>query len=198
MPIVRAILTSLAIALSVVSLVAQTQSAYDKGLIEWSASRKLTRRDFKGKIPSRGPETSNSWVAIEANWECREGLGVSTVRAVFDPARSWWKDTIPGPWPNLDEPSLLVSQDDGGRGLLAHEQLHFDLTEVWARKVRAQLAGLSATCKTHENIRRMERAVDDLEHELEVEQKRYDKETANGTDSGRQSAWEQKIRKALQ
>jgi hypothetical protein len=198
MRIVRPIVGLFVLALSVASLAAQTQRPPDDGLIVWSAGRKLTRADFKSKTPSRGPATSTSFVSIETSWECQEGQGISSVRAVFDPARSWWQENPPRFWQNIDDPALMAPQIDGVRILLAHEQTHFDITELWARKLKATFAGLPAACKSHEGIHRMEEAVQSLEQELREEQARYDKETAHGTNPRQQSAWELKIKKALQ
>src|SRR4051794_35579436 len=88
------------------------QTAGDRaGYIEWSATRRLTIADFKGKIPSRAYESSSSWVEIEVSWECTGGEASSAATAVFDPARSWWKDISPSLWRNTDAPSLIVPRD---------------------------------------------------------------------------------------
>ena len=111
-------------------------------VIEWSADRALTVKDFKGKIRAKATdEASLSWVAIEASWECENGQGSSRARAVFDPSRSSWREMNQNIWQGTDDPSLLGPKDDGGRSLLAHEQLHFDLTELWARKIRVRAQG---------------------------------------------------------
>lgn len=166
-------------------------------LVEWSAGRTLAIADFKGKISPSGNESSRSWVAIEASWECQDGQGSSRARAVFDPNRSWWSEAAPRLWQNIDDAARLPPQEDGGRALLAHEQLHFDMTEVWARRVRAAFKTLPAACKTRDGSKGVEKIVADLEHDWQEEQQRYDKETDHGTGAGRQRAWAQKIAKAL-
>ena len=176
----------------------RAQSSGDPAaLIEWSATRSLTIRDFKGKIPGRASEASRSWVAIEASWECESGQGSSRARAVFDPSRSWWREPVQSLWQGNDAPSLLAPKDDGGRGLLLHEQLHFDLTEIWARRIRELLLALPAACKTPGGSHAFERTIGEMERDWQDEQARYDKETANGMDAGRQKAWAAKAAKAL-
>ncbi len=174
------------------------QTPRSSGIIEWSNARKLTRADFKGRIPARGSDASRSWVLIDASWECRDGIGTSDARAVFDPARSWWKDPSPNLWRDVDAAATLRTRsNDGEVLLLAHEQLHFDLTEIWARKVRAALADLPAACKSREGISQMRKTIEALQREWQAEQAKYDRETDHGADARRQAAWEANTRKTL-
>jgi hypothetical protein len=180
---------------SVIALRAQTSRG--SGLIEWGSGRKLTPNDFKGRIPSRSTDASRSWVFIDATWECQDGIGASQTRAVFDSDRSWWKDPSPNLWRGVDGAAAQQTRSDPERALLAHEQLHFDLTEVWARKVRAALADLPVACKTREGVARMEAAIATLERGWREAQARYDRETDHGADARRQAAWEASTRKTL-
>ena len=166
-------------------------------VIEWSPARVLAIRDFKAKIPARSTEASRSWVAIEASWECDAGRGSWRARAVFDPARSWWREINQNIWQGSDDPSLLAPRDDGGRNLLAHEQLHFDLTELWARKIRALLTTLPAACQTPGASRGFETTVGEMQQAWQDEQKKYDVETGHGTDAAAQKAWAARTAKAL-
>jgi hypothetical protein len=170
----------------------------DLPLVEWSNGRKLAIKDFGGNIPSRATEASLSWVAIDATWECQEGKGSSQVRAVFDPNRSWWREATRNLWQSVDSASLLATRDDGERSLLAHEQLHFDMTEVWARRIREKFKTLPAFCKTPDGPGEFEKAIGDMEREWEEEQQQYDKETSHGTDAVRQRVWARKVAKTLQ
>ena len=195
----KAPLCAVAIALAVCGAArprAQNQTI-DVPLIEWSEGRKLAVADFKGKTPSRGNGASLSSVLIEVAWECREGQATSHARAVFDPNGSWWRDPSPNLWQNANDASLLASRDEGGRALLEHEQLHFDMTEVWARRIRDAFKTLPAACRTSGGPRAFENVITDIERQWQEEQQRYDRETGNGTDASRQRAWMQKVAKAL-
>lgn len=167
-------------------------------LIEWSPMRKLAVADFKGAAPSLTTEASRSSISINATWECHDGNGTFDVRAVFDPNTSWWNESIPKMWQSVDNVSLLAARDYGDAILLAHEQGHFDLTEVWARKLRSLFETLPVVCKTPAAIRQLERNVDDTQRQWQGEQKQYDNETDYGTDTVRQRAWSAKIARALQ
>jgi hypothetical protein len=55
--------------------------------------------------------------------------------------------------------------------ILAHEQLHFDITELYARMFRAQLKGLVVTQNVKDQMQRLHKAINEAVDET---QKRYD------------------------
>lgn len=196
----RGALGAVAIALAacgVASARAQ-EPGHPAAVIEWSEARKLNISDFKGRIPARASEASLSWIAIEASWECAEGKGSSQARAVFDPARSWWREANTNLWQSVEEPPLLAPGNDNGRNLLEHEQVHFDLTELWVRRIRDKFKALPAVCKNPGGAQVFEKVIADMERDWREEQKKYDKETDHGVDPSRQRAWGLRARKALQ
>ncbi len=98
--------------------------------------------------------------------------------------------------------------------LLRHEQGHFDITEIFARKKAKQLVGESESAtagggtpaendkealeKTTEKIEQkvMEICVAIFEEENDM-QEAYDKQTKHGTDDNQQKKWDGKIKKML-
>jgi hypothetical protein len=196
----RSTLCALAIVLALCGATRAFSQAPDgrSALIEWSADRKLDIRDFKARVPALSGDASRSWVAIETDWGCREGQAFSEARAVFDPSRSWWRNVDGNLWQGSDDSLLLSPRDDHGRALLVHEQVHFDLTEVWARKIRAQFKALPEACKVPGGTRGIENAIADFERGWEREQKTYDDDTDHGANAVRQKAWTLKTEKALQ
>jgi len=172
--------------------------------IEWSKDVKLTQRDFRSKVPASAGDTAHSWVGLDVAWECREGEARSHARAIFDPDQSWWRSGTSSIWGGLDE-GLSRSQLENRRtaaerdqDLLRHEQLHFDLTELSARKIRRQFEDLSRVCATPAGDGRMSAAVADIERAWTEEQSRYDKDTGHGANRVAQRRWELRVRRQLE
>jgi predicted secreted Zn-dependent protease len=79
--------------------------------------------------------------------------------------------------------------------ILAHEQGHFDLAEVTARRLRAQLASLDLTCAT--GTAAFTKLVADFQNRDRELQRSYDRQTMFGTGSGAQRHWEARIKSWL-
>ena len=177
--------------------------------IEWSAARKLSRADFKGEVPDAATYESRSWIRIEASWRCISGLLNTTIRAVFDPSRSWWLGSQWNPWEDVDSRRRWLSRSRNDvenkrhialseADLLRHEQLHFDLAELTADKIRRRLTELPAPCAMPDRDAVVETIVAQMTDEFGKEQSLYDDETAHGTKAPLQQQWEARVVRALQ
>jgi hypothetical protein len=91
--------------------------------IVWSANRPLTVADFQSRPKPYEKLAALTTTDIKAGAACRDFVFSGTVQATFDPNASWFRDT-----------------KNFSPQLLRHEQLHFDLTEVYARVLRQKLA----------------------------------------------------------
>jgi hypothetical protein len=173
--------------------------------IPWSAERKLTKADFRARVPATAASASMSAISIDAAWECEGSALVSSARATFDPSKSWWRNAQGGVWGGVAErTSSSQAQQDARRNsmlrdvqLLDHEQLHFDIAEVAARKITARFADFKSACAEAGGTDRIHEMVVQVDRELQEEQQRYDRETAHGTNARAQEQWKLKIRKAL-
>jgi hypothetical protein len=96
------------------------------------------------------------------------------VAALFLPARSWVKRHV------------LSSPRESAR-VLQHEQTHFDLTEVYARRMRRFFTELYNPCGLLDE--RLRESVDRFVKEEADAQRRYDDETGYGLKPDRQDAW---------
>src|SRR4029450_603194 len=103
--------------------------------IRWAARRPLTWADFQGKPPDR-----NDAVAAETAYSILHGfrcVGSAfdyVVVAAFRPRDSWVK-------------LAMLRPPAGNARALRHEQAHFDLAEVHARRVRRYYSELVAPCR---------------------------------------------------
>jgi hypothetical protein len=146
-------------------------------LIYWEKNQKLQWRDFHGKVPQDcGKDKARSSLIINTTFINRENLLDAKVLCVFNKNNSWVKD-----------PSL---------SLLNHEQLHFDITELFARKIRKGISILRNTNQT--NNEEYTKLVKVLLKEYNVFNVQYDEETAHSINKLKQIEWEYKIAKELE
>ena len=149
--------------------------------IPWSATRRLAIADFLGR-PSYGDQLASSTSSdIKAGASCRDFVFTGTVQATFDPNTSWFRNP-----------------KTASEVLLRHEQLHFDITEVYARVMRQKLVAFQAKV----NCEKLQPAFNNLTKgvyaEWNREQNRYDQETNHGLVAARQAQWEQQTQVKLE
>lgn len=152
----------------------------DYETMAWSQENKLTWEDFKGKTPNnaRAAATTASGISYQfstsgSNGEIELDYLVSTF---FYPDKSWYQPRI------CD--SLILS----------HEQLHFDISELYARKMRKRLASTSFTQNVKAEVKQIYKEV--LE-ELQDFQNLYDDQTNFSRDVEQQLNWNNKIEEVL-
>jgi len=164
----RAILLSLNF-LVVASAAAQSTD------IPWTAERKLTWDDFKGRVDRGSNKAAMTDSGISMAVSCDGNVPQTTVSCSFNPRRSWLKG-------------------DGTPELLQHEQLHFDITELFARKLRKELAGITDCGVLAKKAGALHSQMFDASSRY---QDRYDRETVHGTKPEAQVEWQQRVEKEL-
>ncbi|MGC9529960.1 MAG: DUF922 domain-containing protein [Candidatus Bipolaricaulaceae bacterium] len=117
-------------------------------------------------------------------WRAAVVPGLLETECAVDPARSWVR-------PGRDTPAVL-----------AHEQGHFDLGEVYRRLLvdvilDAEAYGATPEQAARELVGLVEPRARALLARLEATQARYDRQTAHGLDSQAQAAWSQAIARWL-
>jgi len=175
-------------------------------VIEWSNTRKLSKSDFRGRAPISGPVESMSWINIDASWGCEDGELVATARATFNPAQSWWRVSQGSIWGNAGERRSSASRIQAearsnlllrDSQLLEHEQLHFDIAEVAARRVRARFEDFRDGCIEPGRTEPIAQIIAEIDRDLQEEQVRYDRETAHGINVDIQVRWQRRIQQLL-
>lgn len=148
--------------------------------ILWDSDYRLTWADFKGKVPPAAEPAATTASGISyrysANLIHHEVKLDFEVNAYFYPNESWYKP--------------LVCDDL----ILSHEQLHFDIAELFARKMRDKLRRTSFSDNVKQEIREI---YQDILRELQDFQDQYDWETAYSRNAKKQLEWNEKIAKAL-
>jgi len=148
----------------------------------WSAARPLAWDDFQGRPPTAGQEGAKTAYILYSIWKCRGDVFEYRVVVAFRPRESWVKPVV------LDDSVQRQT-------ILVHEQTHFDLGEVHARRMRRAFADLSGPCrKTNAELGAV---ADQVGQEEKEEQRRYDAETDHGLFAAEQAAWTQQTRRRL-
>lgn len=142
-------------------------------LITWSAERRLTLADFQARAPLGDPLAASTSSNIKADAACRDYVFSSTVAATFDPGTSW-----------------LRNPKAASEILLRHEQLHFDITEAYARIMRQKLRLFAARANCEKLQPGFNNTTKLVYAAWDNEQNRYDQETNHGLNAVRQAAWE--------
>ena len=145
--------------------------------ILFSENKLLSWDDFKGKpnAASSYKALTETQVSIEIKAKGTEATLI--IQNYFDKDRSWSKDK-----------NNLV--------LLSHEQTHFNISELWARKFRQSLKGKSF------RISSFQKELNSLHSNIHKEsmdmQAEYDKETEHSVNQTAQQKWNKKITNELQ
>ncbi len=151
-------------------------SLYEREII-WSTDRKLKISDFKGSILNR-PFLASTSSEIKYKFSSKpfSKIALFKVETSFNCVVSYFK---------LDNDSLNT---------LEHEQLHFNITELYARKLTKRIKEEVLTAK--ELPIKCEKIFREITQETYVEQDKYDSETYS--DRTKQGVWNAKIAKELE
>ncbi|GMN08269.1 hypothetical protein MTsPCn5_36580 [Croceitalea sp. MTPC5] len=148
--------------------------------LAWSWERRLTWNDFKGRVPPDAVPAATTASGISykysANLLHHEVDLDFTVDAFFYPDESWYKPEV---------------CDDL---ILSHEQLHFDISELFARKMRLKLERTAFTENVKSEIRKIYK---ETLKELSDFQDQYDWETNFSRNTKAQLEWNSRIAEAL-
>jgi hypothetical protein len=148
---------------------------FGQEVIVWDSASKLTWADFRGKADEKSPYVAVTASGIRYRLMIgSQGLTDSVV-AEFYPEESWKKG--------------------GSESQLMHEQGHFDITEVFARKLRKRIQ--EYVPKRGSLAKQLNLVYEEVEKERELEEELYDKETSHSTNAGRQAEWNARILREL-
>ena len=179
----------LALLLTMLAIAQSTQ------LIEWDPDMLLTWEDFQGAPPATAARLSEA-AAIHMTIKWHASYSVRSQRASGYAWVGTVEDAIVS---NLMNPRFSwVVQSKATPAILRHEQFHFDLNEVYKRRLVETLADLQIQGSTAEATmtaldERIQQTADGILHRGKAIQDLYDRETANSTDSDVQARWESDI-----
>ena len=170
--------TFIAIVFILSNLISFSQDKGEK--LQWQKERPLTWEDFKAT-----PEESNSYSAntnsgISYTWQYSTASGKPVLEhevfSNFYPNLSWVKEI----------------QDE--EYLLAHEQMHFNISELHARKLRKALDEYEIGRSVRQDLKRI---YSSIEAERSAMQKRFDKETSHSENREEEMQWREFVAEEL-
>lgn len=161
--------------------------------LPWSAHRPITWGDFWGLPPADRDPAAGAGIAT--------GLGFDlTVATARDPGTGIWRARIASVLVTaaMERDRSWAIPERRTSAALAHEQGHFDLTEVYRRVLEGELQGLSGDGWTawgaEEGLRtRAGEAFQRVSARHSEVQALYDRETDHSRATAQQAAWEERI-----
>lgn len=139
----------------------------DETMMAWKSDRKLTWEDFKS-VPVRTTEAvALTSTSLGISYRVKNNQFLYDISCAFSKQHSW---------------GLLRTPY-----ILAHEQAHFDITEIYARKLHNELQLYRFNAKT------FKKDINDIYYrvvkEKEAFQEQYDSETDHSRKKARQEEW---------
>ena len=88
---------------------------------------------------------------------------------------------------NLHRDSSWSKYTSGKPQVLKHEQLHYDITELFARKLRKAFSEYKVTKNVKRDIERIYKRIESERNQMQI---KYDKETNHSLITSKQKEWE--------
>ncbi|MEM7036039.1 MAG: DUF922 domain-containing protein [Bacteroidota bacterium] len=151
-------------------------SVTERRSMEWHPDLQLKWRNFEGDVPDNSLHDAETHSGISFGWTCRGGYFNYDVKAYFYPEMSWHRG----------EPSDR---------LLEHERRHFDITEIYARKLRKVYSELRNGCAMSKEV--LKEKANEVREAWREKQREYDRETHHSTDREAQAKWNALIKAEL-
>lgn len=157
--------------------------------IQWRSDLKLVEQDFQAEVPT-AQERSETGVSQDSVASTHVELGMTyavqgsqvayQIRCRFLKSRSWLQLTA------QDLPYIL-----------AHEQGHFDISELYARRMHREARAYLASGDPSGAGQALTAIFNRAAADEKTEQQKYDGDTGNSRDRVEQARWLEKIRKSL-
>ena len=154
--------------------------AQEEATILWNPLQRLSWVNFKAEPPKDSEIAATTASGLSYQFSTMEENGKYeldyTVNTYFYPNRSWYQPDI------CDEV------------ILSHEQLHFDISELYARKMRQIMDTTIFTKNVKAEVKAIYRQIN---KELASFQQVYDRETDYSRNIEQQLSWNKKIKDSL-
>ena len=145
-------------------------------VLEWDPSRKLSWADYKARPNPDSDAGASTTTYLGINYNITSRSFSYKIYSRFSKTRSW----------GLHKTAYILS----------HEQGHFDIAEIFARKLHKKMSEYEFNKKTYNKD--LEKIYRDVTKEKEDTQNQYDKETNHSINKTEQLLWLKKIAAMLE
>lgn len=152
-------------------------SAQEPGeeLIPWSPTQKLTWADYKAKPNPASDAAATTTSYLIFSYSISDNRFRYSIASKFSKTRSW----------GLHKTAYILS----------HEQGHFDIAEIFARKFHKQLKEYRFNPRTY--AKDLKKIYQDILEEKDKMQQEYDQETNHSINREKQAEWLARIARLL-
>lgn len=148
----------------------------EEEMIMWSADKKLAWSDYKGEPDLQTDAAASTTTLLTISYHISKNGFTYSIESKFDPSKSWGTHRTPY--------------------ILSHEQGHFDIAEIFARKLNKELQEYKFDHKNYQKDLR--KIYNSITEEKEKMQNDYDEETRHSIFRVRQAEWLKKIADMLE
>jgi len=161
----------------IILLLGATSSCFCQDTINWRPGYKLTWDDFKAAPDTNSYHVSETSSSVTYGYSIADTGIAYKINCFFERTDSWKKGTP-------------------GDALLIHERGHFDISEIFARKLRIAFAAYKPVKETiGPDLKKIFSAI--MQQRAEMQQE-YEKETEFSLNKDMQKTWLEKIKKQLE
>lgn len=145
-------------------------------LLEWNADRQLSWADYKSKPNPESDAAASTTTYLSVEYNITSTRFSYKIKSSFSKTRSW----------GLHKTDYILS----------HEQGHFDIAEVFARKLHKKLSEYKFNKKTYQKD--LQKIYESITREKSDTQNEYDKQTNHSINKEKQAEWLKKIQEMLE
>ncbi len=144
--------------------------------LTWSAGRKLTWSDYKASPNPKSDAAATTSTSLSIDYHISASQFSYTIKSWFSRSRSWGRHKTDY--------------------ILSHEQGHFDIAEIYARKLHQRMSTYQFNKNNYQ--KELNRIYNEVADEKAAVQQQYDRETRHSIDEVRQAEWLKKISRMLE
>jgi hypothetical protein len=145
-------------------------------LMDWNASRKLTWADYKSRPNPDSDAAASTTTLLLINYSINNNGLTYKIQSKFSKTRSW----------GLHKTVYILS----------HEQGHFDIAEIFARKLHKKMSEYKFDRRNYQKS--LDKIYQDVVDEKTKMQNQYDRETNHSINREEQARWLKKIAELLE